>query len=104
MNELIFLREPKILFGFDQKMEDPRDGLTLFGPIENNIPYGIMNGVVGTKDGLAKFKTYIKSLQKPTFNMNGRTRPFFPGFEAIFRSKWDSDKLIFKEVTDSEIG
>lgn len=104
MKELIFLHEPKILFGYDQRMEDPRDGLTLFGPIENNIPYGIINGVVGTKEGLEKFKLFVKSLQKPIFNANNQTRPFFPGFEAVFKSKWDSEKIIFKEVTDSEIG
>ena len=102
--ELIIIKEPQILFGFDQRMEDPRDGLTLFGPIDNNIPYGIMNGVIGTKESLAKFQLFIKSLQKPIHNYNNRTRPFFPGFEAVFRTKWDESKFIFKEVTDSEIG
>jgi len=102
--QLIKLEEPRILFGYGQKMEDPRDGLTLFGPIENNLPYGIMNGVVGTKDGLQKFKHFLKTLQNPIFNSNSNTRPFFPGYEAVFRSKWDSEKIIFKEVTDSEIG
>lgn len=104
MKELILIKEPMILFGYDQKMEDPRDGLTLFGPIENNLPYGIMNGVVGTKSGLEKFKAFIKSLQKPIHNSNNNTRPFFPGFETVFRTKWNPDKTIFKEVTDEEIG
>jgi hypothetical protein len=104
MKELTLINEPKILFGYSQKIEDPRDGLTLFGPIENNIPYGIMNGVVSTRAGLEKFKEYLKSLQKPIFNANNNTRPFFPGFEAVFRSKWDVDKIVYKEVTDSEIG
>lgn len=104
MKNLIYIPEPKILFGYEQKMEDPRDGLSLFGPIENNLPYGIMNGVVGTKDGLQKFKTFVKLLQSPMYNSNNNTRPFFPGFEAVFRAKWDPDKTIFKEVTNSEIG
>ncbi|SNS73503.1 hypothetical protein SAMN05421640_1040 [Ekhidna lutea] len=102
--DLIRIKEPQILFGFNQKIEDPRDGLTLFGPIENNIPYGIMNGVVGTKESLAKFQSFIESLQKPISNANTVTRPFFPGFEAVFRSKWNSKKVIFKEVTNEEIG
>jgi hypothetical protein len=104
MKELTLINEPKILFGHGQKIEDPRDGLTLFGPIENNIPYGIMNGVVGTKDGLEKFKAFLKTLQKPIYNSNHNTRQFFPGFEAVFRAKWDPDKIVFKEITDSEIG
>ncbi|WP_303920878.1 hypothetical protein [Draconibacterium sediminis] len=104
MKELIYLDEPKILFGNGQKMEDPRDGLTLFGPIENNLPYGIINGVVGTKDGLKKFKNFVKYLQKPINNFNNNTRPFYPGFEAVFRTKWEADKTVFKEITDSDIG
>lgn len=104
MKELIKIEEPKIMFGHGQKLEDPRDGLTLFGPIENNLPYGIMNGVVGTKDGLRKFQDYIKSLQQPIHNHNNTTRPFFPGFETVFKTKWNSDKIIFKEINDSEIG
>lgn len=104
MNELILINEPNLLFGYGQKMEDPRDGLTLFGPIENNLPYGIINGVVGTKDGLKKFRDYLLALQRPILNANPVSRPFFPGFEAVFRAKWDVDKIIFKEITDSEIG
>jgi hypothetical protein len=104
MKELTYINEPQILFGSNQKMDDPRDGLTLFGPIENNLPYGIMNGVVGTKAGLEKFKSFVKSLQSPIFNANNNTRPFFPGFEAVFRAKWDPSKVIFREITESEIG
>jgi len=104
MMDLIKIEEPKILFGYGQKIEDPRDGITLFGPIENNLPYGIMSGVVGTKDGLERFKTFLKALQSPIYNANNVTRPFFPGFETAFRTKWSPDKFFFKEVTDSEIG
>ena len=28
----------------------------------------------------------------------------FPGFEAVFNCKWETDNISFKEVTDSEIG
>jgi len=91
------------MFGFGQKLEDPRDGLTLFGPIENNKPYGIMNGVVGTKQGLAKFKAYVDSIAKPIFNANSISRPFFPGFDTVFRTKWSSEKIVFNEIKNSEI-
>ncbi|HAO09159.1 MAG TPA: hypothetical protein DCQ50_19760 [Chryseobacterium sp.] len=104
IKNLIHIDEPRILFGYNQKMVDPRDGLTLFGPVDNNIPYGIMNGVVGTKEGLKKFKNFVTSLQSPIFNTNNTTRPFFPGFEAVFRAKWQPEKTTFKEVTSSEIG
>ena len=28
----------------------------------------------------------------------------FPGFEAVFSCKWESDNLVFKEVTNEDIG
>ncbi|MDR1670929.1 MAG: hypothetical protein LBR57_00220 [Alistipes sp.] len=104
MNELIYIEEPKILFAHNQKLEDPRDGLTLFGPIEEGRPYGIMSGVVATKEGFRKFKEYIKSLQSPIYNKDNKTRPFFPGFETAFKSHWDTERILFKEISDSEIG
>lgn len=104
LRKLIKLEEPKILFGHNQRIEDPRDGLTLFGPLENNKPYGIRNGVIATKDGLRKFKSFLTALQSPIQNNNNVTRPIFPGFEAIFKMSWNPDNLIFIEITDSELG
>lgn len=102
--KLIKLEEPKILFAHGQKMEDPRDGLTLFGPMENNKPYGIRNGVVSTREGLRKFKSYLTAIQNPVYNANNVTRPLFPGFETAFRMSWNPDNLIYIEVNDSELG
>lgn len=104
VKELIKLDEPKILFDHNQKMEDPRDGLTLFGPLENYKPYGIRSGVISTNEGLRKFTSYLKQLQPPVFNKNNITRPLFPGFEAIFRMTWNAERIIHKEITDSELG
>lgn len=102
MKELIFIEEPNILFAHGQKCTDPRDGLALFGPLSRL--YGIKSGVVATQDGLTIFKNYLKQIQKPIYNSNNITRPMFPGFEAVFGCKWESDNILFKEVTDREIG
>jgi hypothetical protein len=104
LKKLIKIEEPRILFAHNQKMEDPRDGLTLFGPLENNKPYGIRNGVISTKEGLRKFKYYLKSIQFPVYNKNNITRPIFPGFETVFRMAWNTDRLIHIEITNSELG
>ncbi|MES2773886.1 MAG: hypothetical protein V4722_06860 [Bacteroidota bacterium] len=101
---MIKLEEPQMLFNFGQTMNDPRDGLTLFGPLENNKPYGIRSGVISTKDGLRKFKSYLDSIQKPVFNNNSNTRPFFPGFEAVFGMPWKSSAITHLEITDIELG
>jgi hypothetical protein len=48
--KLIYIPEPKLTFGFGQKMEDPRDGLTLFGPYSKDQYSGQVNvGVIGPK-------------------------------------------------------
>jgi hypothetical protein len=102
MKELIYLEEPNILFAHGQKCTDARDGLALFGPL-NNL-YGIKSGVVATGDGLKIFKDYLSQIQKPIYNTNSITRPMFPGFEAVFGCKWEVESIVFKEVTNEEIG
>lgn len=101
MNELIFLEEPNILFGHNQKCLDPRDGLSLFGPYKEI--YGIKCGVVSTKAGLEKFKNYIDLIQKPVYNKESFTRPMFPGFETVFNAKIESNNILFKEISSDEI-
>jgi hypothetical protein len=102
MNDLIYIEEPNILFAHGQKCTDARDGLALFGPL--NQIYGIKSGVIATQNGLRIFKKYLNQIQKPIYNQNNITRPMFPGFEAVFGCKWESQNVIFKEVTDEEIG
>ncbi|MFM7854261.1 MAG: hypothetical protein ACKO96_20640, partial [Flammeovirgaceae bacterium] len=102
MKDLIYIEEPNILFAHGQKCTDARDGLSLFGPL-NNL-YGIKSGVVGTRDGLNIFKNYLKHIQKPIYNNNNITRPMFPGFEAVFGCKWEAESIVFKELTNEEIG
>jgi hypothetical protein len=101
MKDLFYIDEPNLLFANDQKCTDVRDGLALFGPI--NKIYGIKSGVIGTQNGLLIFKTFLNSLQRPTYNSNNLTRPMFPGFEAVFNCKWESDNIVFKEVSNVEI-
>ena len=102
MKELIYIEEPNILFAHGQKCTDARDGLALFGPL--NQIYGIKSGVIATQNGLRIFKEYLNQIQKPIYNLNNVTRPMFPGFEAVFGCKWESQNIVFKEVTDEEIG
>jgi hypothetical protein len=101
MRDLIYIREPNILFAYNQECPDPRDGLTLFGPYEKI--YGIKSGVVATKEGLKIFKNYLDLIQKPVYNKDSLTRPMFPGFETAFGAKWESDSIIYKEITNQEI-
>lgn len=102
--DLIKLNEPGLLFQFGQSMEDPRDGLTLFGPLDEGKPYGIRAGVIGTKAGIRRYKKWVEKIQGPISSSRGRTaRPPFPGFEAAFRIPWRPQPPIAIEVPDVEL-
>ena len=63
IRNLVYLPEPRLLFRYGQAMEDPRDGLTLFGPLDEISPYGIRAAVVGTPAGIRKYKSWVQWIQ-----------------------------------------
>jgi hypothetical protein len=100
-SSLQYIEEPNLLFGNSQKMVDPRDGITLFGPLDENItPYGISYALIGTNKGRNRFKNWLKSIQLPVFNEDSISRPYFPGFEAAYKLKWLPDKLYEINIED----
>ena len=85
-------------------MEDPRDGLTLFGPLDEGKPNGIRGGVIGTASGIARFKTWVDWLQRPIrLQTPSLARPFFPGFEAAFRVPWNAEPALSIEIDEDEL-
>lgn len=104
MKDLMHIPEPRLLFRHDQAMEDPRDGLTLFGPLDESKPYGIKAGVIGTEAGIQCFERWVEWVQRPVFNNTALLgRPPFPGFETVFRVRWNTKPLLTLTVTDGEI-
>lgn len=104
MTEIIKLVEPSLLFAHGQAMEDPRDGLTLFGPLDKGKPYGIRAGVIGTKEGILRFKKWAEKTQHLSANKPPQiARPPFPGFEAVFRIPWSPDPTLEIQVSDIEL-
>ena len=86
-----------------QTLEDPRDGLALFGPYDANV-YGVRAGVIGTKDGIQRFNKWVKSIQGPVgIEYAERYRPPFPGFEAVFRIPWKPEPIMEVEIDPGEI-
>ena len=78
--KLIYLPEPELLFGHNQSVEDPRDGLSLFGPLDQGKPYGIRSGVIGTPRGIQLFKDWLVKIQNPIGKDLEVARPVYPGF------------------------
>lgn len=95
--EIKHIAEPQLQFGFGQKLENPRDGLYLYGPpITNSAIREIHYGVIGTSQGVQRFKSWSKlvsnfiNIPEPTARSK-TIKPHhvpFPGFEQAFGARW----------------
>src|ERR1700728_954709 len=93
-SRLLKLPEPLLLFRHRQAMEDPRDGLTLFGPLDFAAPLGVRAGVVGTEQGISLFQRWVGAIQHPIRTAKPiASRPPFSGFASIFRVPWAIDPI-----------
>jgi len=103
--ELLHIAEPRLRFGYNQAMCDPRDGLTLFGPFTNEkIKKQVDIGIVGPKGPRAATKKYLERIASPIF-YKGRevARPFFPGLEATFGLFINPQSIKELDVSSDEI-
>jgi hypothetical protein len=101
---LKYLSEPELRFAFNQTAEDPRDGLTLFGPLDIARPYGVRAGVIGTEKGIELYRRWVRWAQRPVGrNPTDASRPVFPGFSAAFRTEWATDPVATIVLSDQEI-
>ena len=104
MMDLIHLPEPSLLFRFDQECLDPRDGLTLFGPLEQPKIGRIQWAAVGPRACIDRMKRWVRRIQGPVLGPSGSiARPLFPGFEAVFRTVWDPNPSLEIEIPSDEI-
>jgi hypothetical protein len=95
--------EPRLLFNYEQSTEDPRDGLTLFGPLEKGKPYGIRFAVVGTPDGIRLFREWLTNAQRPLGDPAEVGRPSYPGFEVAFGIPWKPNPQFEIAVDSAEL-
>lgn len=108
MENLIHIPEPTLRFGHQQGMEDPHDGLTLFGPYDEGKVYGIRAGVIGTKEGIRRFNSWVKQVQTPIQDLDKEgkpmlNRPLYPGFQAAFKIPWSHKPVMEILIPDGEI-
>lgn len=86
---LIHLLEPDLTFNSGQRAEDPRDGLSLFGPLDAGKPYGMRVGVIGTPEGIGAYRAWARRINHPILPASSPlSHPVFPGFEAAFDTAW----------------
>src|ERR1700749_4125420 len=90
---LLTFDDPRLLFAYGQKMTDPKDGLTLFGPPES--PVGTRFGVIGTAEGIRQLEAWAAKLQRPVpADPNVSSSVMFPGFETVFRAGWNPEPRV----------
>ncbi|MCP3447345.1 hypothetical protein [Bradyrhizobium sp. CCGUVB14] len=100
--KLIPFPEPRLRFGFDQLIEDPKDGLLLFGPPEK--PLGTDYGVIGTAEGIRQFEAWAARLQQAVpADPKVTSSITFPGFETIFRTLWNPSPRVKLTVDSDEL-
>jgi hypothetical protein len=100
------LQEPKLEFGYRQRLEDPRNGLFLFGPIvDNRTPSQIRAGVIGTPRGVSMYKKWVEATGKfiPAASTHAQHQFPFPGFEAAFRTRWPVSPVVEIAISPTEI-
>lgn len=107
--EVSVYREPPLEFRYSQEMDDPHDGLSLFGPSDSGFPSqprNISYGLIGTSVGIETFGEWsrrIRSVIYPDHKLDSRLWPLFPGFEAAFNCTWPEHPAWMIPIDDQEL-
>lgn len=89
--------EPDLEFALGQRMQHPRDGITLFGPFDSKgieRPRHIKYGLFGTPNGIDSFRGFSAALNRPILTeqrYDDVLWPHFPGFEEAFHTLWSTE-------------
>lgn len=108
--KVILLDEPGLEFGFGQKTPEPHDGLSLFGPFEQDRPSHPKSPayiVLGPPEGIQHFEDWSRAMSLPAAYVSPKgKKPHrlwvpYPGFEAAFAAKWH-ERPVAKYVVDRD--
>jgi hypothetical protein len=78
-------KEPRLKFAYGQVLEDPRDGLSVFGPFDKGKINNFSVGIIGTSTGIRRCKEWLLKIRRPIYHTKSDiANPFFPGFEEVF--------------------
>lgn len=106
---VMVFEEPNLEFRYAQRIRDPRDGLSLFGPYDTDKashPAAIPYLVIGTSEGIQKFQIWSGMVNSPATEApknNTRLWPPFPGFEAAFQTKWSTEPVISIQIEKDKL-
>ena len=108
MNPLKVFDEPKLEFANGQLLEHPRDGLTLFGPIDSSgidKPKRIRFGLIGSNLGIGLFNAFSAKFRReiPTTEGKEEIWPSFPGFEEAFHAVWPDSPAVEEQIDQAAL-
>lgn len=104
--EIDFIEEPLLAFGKGQKIESPKDGLYLFGPLEEKTRLSTLRiGIVATKGGLEHFQHWVDRIQGfiPALESSSPQHRPYPGFKEIFGVEFPAKHVCELEISDQDI-
>jgi hypothetical protein len=114
-NELASVfQEPLLEFAHAQQVQEPHDGLSIFGPYDvgrPGKPKSINWGLVATASGRDKILDWVSRLQRPIYpgknkrgeDLDHHLWPLFPGFDAAFDCSFSSAPTWYKELDESHL-
>ncbi len=101
-NRIINLKEPKLVFAYNQQVTDPRDGLSLFGPYDKGKVNDFNVGIIGTKAGIKRMRSWLGKIQKPIYySKPDIAKPFYPGFREIFGVNINFERIESIEIDEN---
>lgn len=101
--------EPRIEFRHGQALEDPHDGLSLFGPYGADLPSHpkkITYGLIGTKTGISLFENWSSRVfNTPQISEPDRLKlwPPFPGFDVAFNCEWPERPSWTYDINEADL-
>ncbi len=102
MNSLAVFDEPRLEFAGGGTLEHPRDGLTLFGPVNLKArPQKLSHAIIGTQSGVAAFREFAQAVAQPILTDDHLSEvlwPHFPGFEEAFHAELSAEPAWAEEL------
>ena len=80
-DSIIVFDEPELEFRYGQRMADPRDGLSIFGPYDADLPSRpgrLPYILIGTGTGITAFKKWADAMNRPAIFAQTKIKGFAP--------------------------
>lgn len=106
---VLVFREPELEFRYGQRLVQPQDGLSLFGPYDSDAPShpsNISYAVFGAPDGVGLLRRWSERFSHAIVNppdVDPDLWPSFPGFEAVTGANWPCEPAWVHEISRSSL-